>query len=375
MEQITKKICLVSFLVHDAFFVPLSQLREIIGAISPGARSITVLSPLLKDRMNFDPARDVVVHHKIRSQPLLRILHFFILNLKISYNIILRLKDSDEMLFFWQTGLLLPMITARLIGKRVIWVLPSSMEKMAEHNQDFLNVFLMPFHSLSRTIADRIILFSPGLIQDWDLQKYSGKIDIISYPDYIDFTVFTPLVPFSKRSLIIGYIGRLSEEKGVSNFVQALPDIIGTREDITILIGGEGDLKEYIVEFIRENRLEDRVILAGWIPHGNLPHYLNQLKCLVIPSYTESGPLILLEAIACGTPVIATKVGIVPEVITDGRTGYILESNTPKCIATTVIRVLNQPDLETVATEARNFIDTKYTFEKTVREWKNYLSR
>ncbi|MDR9817328.1 MAG: glycosyltransferase family 4 protein [Candidatus Methanoculleus thermohydrogenotrophicum] len=127
--------------------------------------------------------------------------------------------------------------------------------------------------------------------------------------------------PLPDRPSLIGYIGRLSGEKGVQHFAQALPAVLNGREDLRVLIGGDGPLKELIEASLQKGGVTARVDLPGWISHDDLPGYLNQLRLLVLPSYTEGLPNIMLEAMACGTPVLATPVGAIPDVIIDGKTG------------------------------------------------------
>jgi len=76
---------------------------------------------------------------------------------------------------------------------------------------------------------------------------------------------------------------------------------------------------------------------------------------------------------ACGTPVLATPVGAIPDVIKDGETGFLMENNSPECIATNVIRALEYPDLEGVAQRARALVEREFTYEKAVERWKEVL--
>jgi len=178
---------------------------------------------------------------------------------------------------------------------------------------------------------------------------------------------------FTNRPYCIGYIGRLSREKGVQHFAQALPAILSDQQALRALIGGDGPLKESLKAALQEEGLTTRVDLPGWISHDDLPEYLNQLRLLVLPSYTEGLPNIMLEAMACGTPVLATPVGAIPDVIIDGKTGFIMENNSPECIAENVIRALNSRDLERIAEDGRRFVEGNFTFERVVERWKEVL--
>ena len=62
------------------------------------------------------------------------------------------------------------------------------------------------------------------------------------------------------------------------------------------MIGGEGPLHSKVEEYLKKGNLNEKVKVVGWIPHENIPKYLNELKLLVVPSFTEPGPLIAFEA-------------------------------------------------------------------------------
>jgi len=81
----------------------------------------------------------------------------------------------------------------------------------------------------------------------------------------------------------------------------------------------------------------------------------------------------MLEAMACGTPVLATPVGAILDVLIDGKTGFIMENNSPECIAENVKRALDSPDLERIAEEGRRFVEENFTFERVVERWKEVL--
>jgi glycosyltransferase involved in cell wall biosynthesis len=175
------------------------------------------------------------------------------------------------------------------------------------------------------------------------------------------------------RKYLIGYIGRLSEGKGMLNFVKALPLIFKGWADSELLIGGDGPLFDEIKDELKNNGLYTQVKLTGWIPYDEIPDYLNEIELLVFPSYSEGLPNIVSEAMACGAVVVATPAGAIPDVIKDGESGFIMENNSPECIAKNVIRALEYPHLDKIVKNARKLIEKEYIYEVAVERYRKIL--
>jgi glycosyltransferase involved in cell wall biosynthesis len=93
----------------------------------------------------------------------------------------------------------------------------------------------------------------------------------------------------------------------------------------------------------------------------------------VIPSFTEGLPNVMLESMACGTPVLASGVGLIPDFIKDGETGFLLKNNSPQCIAENIFRALQNPNLEKITMNAKKIVEKEFAFENTVHQWKKIL--
>ncbi|WFN37401.1 glycosyltransferase family 4 protein [Methanomicrobium antiquum] len=314
-----------------------------------------------------------VIYNKQYNNYFFRILNYFNLQIKLIKAILKQKKDIDVFIFFiGGDTLLLPIICAKLFGKKVILLLAGSSIKTHHTNQDKLTVMLKIIRKPCLFFADNILIYSKLLIQDYQLESYQHKI-IIAGEHFIDFNIFNIITPLNKRPFLIGYIGRLSEEKGILNFILALKILLRENDGLNILICGDGQLKESIEIYITESGLTERVQISGWISHNEIPKYLNQLRLLILPSYTEGLPNIILEAMACGTPVLATPVGAIPDIINNGINGFIMDNNSPKCIAESVNRVLKISNLEEIVKNGNIFVYENYSFEKTLYQWSNII--
>ncbi len=192
---------------------------------------------------------------------------------------------------------------------------------------------------------------------------------------FIDSATFNIKKPLAERKKLVGYIGRLSYEKGVMNLIKAIPLALKQRDDLEFLIIGDGPLLAALEDETKKVGPNNKVKFTGWIAHDKLAGYLNELKLLVLPSDTEGSlPNVVLEAMACSTTVLATSVGPIPDYISDGDTGFILQSNCPVSIAEEIIRVLNHPNLEQIAQNARALVEREFTFDKAVERYRELLN-
>jgi len=225
-------------------------------------------------------------------------------------------------------------------------------------------------------LADAIIVESPNLASQITLNKKYYHKPILNGALFVDTKVFSPQIKFFERTETLSYFGALTEHKGIINFLEAVPLIWNHRNNIQFIIGGAGSTFPKVQKHLSEIQIgnDSKVVLAGIIPHAKMPKYLNQSKLVIIPSYGEGLPNIVLEAMACGTPVLATPVGGIPDVIKDGETGFIMEDNSPKCISRNVIRALNHPNLEQIGQNARALMEREFTFEKAVERWRVILA-
>ena len=300
-----------------------------------------------------------------------RIVKNIVTQLKISY-VLAKERKAEAYIFFLAQSLTLPILTLKLMRRKVILALGASCSELAESKKDRLLLFLKIEEKISYKLSNHIIVYSPNLTKEWNLEKYRNKIHI-AHEHFLDFDKLTIKKKIDERENLIGYVGRLSEEKGVLNFVKAIPEILKERDDLKFLIGGDGQLRDEIEKCLEAENLDNKAKLSGWIPHDKLPDCLNELKLVVLPSYTEGLPNIMLEAMACGTPVLATPVGAILDVIKDGETGFIMENNSPECVAENVIMVLEHSNIDIIVKNARLLVEREFTYETAVDRYRKIL--
>jgi glycosyltransferase involved in cell wall biosynthesis len=149
--------------------------------------------------------------------------------------------------------------------------------------------------------------------------------------------------------------------------------ILAQNPNINFLLAGSGPLENDVLSYLQSNNLLSKTEFAGWISHDELPNYLNRLKLLVIPSYTEGLPNIMLEAMACGALVLTTSVGIIEDYIINEETGFILENNSPECISSRIINLLDNPDLVRISENAKTLVEERLVCSKAVEKYESIL--
>jgi len=315
------------------------------------------------------------VDHKASSKVCMRIINYLHTQIKILSYVVAVSRRADVFLFFiGGEGLLVPMLVLKALRKKVMLMLGGIATKGYSVRKDPLSKFMSLLVSINFSLADKLVVYSRRLIQEANLCKYQHKI-FIAHEHFIDFTKFAIMKKIDEKSNLVGYIGRLSEEKGILNLIEAAPQVLKKIANTRFIICGKGRLTEEVENIIKAEGVEAQVKLMGWIDHEDIPQYLNELKMLVLPSFTEGLPNVVLEAMACGTPVLATPVGAIPDVIKDCETGFLLKFNDPEHIADRIVELLGKPELlKKVSINAYNYVRENFSYEKTLEAWRKILS-
>jgi glycosyltransferase involved in cell wall biosynthesis len=121
------------------------------------------------------------------------------------------------------------------------------------------------------------------------------------------------------------FVGRLSAAKGVYELLDAFARLNRETANIKLLLIGAADNGRRINETIQDCSLQDKARWIGAVDHTDIARYMNAADFFVLPSWNEGLPNVIMEACACKVPVLASNVGGIPEIITDGETGYLFE--------------------------------------------------
>jgi glycosyltransferase involved in cell wall biosynthesis len=141
---------------------------------------------------------------------------------------------------------------------------------------------------------------------------------------------------------VVGAAGRLSPEKGFGVLIEAARRVLAEDHEAGIVLFGDGALREALTRQIEDAGLTGRFALAGF--RADLDRYIPWFDVMVLPSYTEGLPNVVLEACAAGVPVVATAVGGTPEVIEDGENGYLAPPGDANVLAGCLLAVLDAED-------------------------------
>lgn len=369
MSRIT--IAIVNMKISPAGMTPLRNLISIFKGLK--AKVIIIDRPnSLSDEDMRDDQVTWIRNRLSEKMETISILTNFACELNSSIKILLMNRYVDCWVFFIG-GELFPisLTIARLIGKSVVLILPGS-AKMSVLDRHSMIIRAIELQSkISKIVAPAIVVYSPKIIEDYHLNNYEDKI-IIANEHFIDTGIFRIIKPFEKRDNLIGFIGRFSIEKGVMNLVQAAK--MNWPSEFKLVLIGDGILRDRIEEFVEANGLKDRISIISWLDRGDIPKQLNELRLLIIPSYSEGLPNVMIESMSCGTPVVANAVGAIPDVITDGVNGFLIKDNNPETISCSISEAIKS-DLDAISKRGSEFVRQNFQFENPLRQWKDVFDK
>lgn len=169
----------------------------------------------------------------------------------------------------------------------------------------------------------------------------------------------------SQSVTLVGMVGRLDIIKGHRYLVDAAAQVVREHQDVHFVIVGDGELRDEIASQISRLGLDGRVHLLGY--RANASRIASAFDLSVLASLHEGMPNVVMEAMAAGVPVVATSVGGTTELITDGKTGYLVPPADSDELAQRISRALdNSDERKRIAARALQFIHSNFTLSRMV---------
>jgi len=171
---------------------------------------------------------------------------------------------------------------------------------------------------------------------------YNG-VDLSRYDETEPCCTFREQYGIEPDSVVVGVVARLEPEKGHPTLLEAWPAVLHAVPNATLLVVGEGSRHAELEQQAAALRIAHRVVFTG--RRDDVPSVTAALDVAVLPSYREAQGLSILEAMALSRPVVASRVGGIPEVIEDGVSGLLVAPHDPEALAAAIIRLLKDHPL------------------------------
>lgn len=222
---------------------------------------------------------------------------------------------------------------------------------------------------VSLRYIDRVFLVNKSIqIHPWIARLKNSKVVVIANGipcnslQSNSFNLRPEIIEFTRKGFSVVAIGRLSPEKNFASLILAISELIREGLDVRLAILGEGGLRGELHKMASELCISDHVYLSGYLE--NAKDYLIFFNIFCMPSLTEGLPMVLLEAMAAGIPIVASHVGGIPDVLDHGHAGLLVRSGDLQALKKAIVDIINNPNAASKrAKNAFSRVQNKYSSE------------
>lgn len=250
------------------------------------------------------------------------------------------------------------------------WAIGSDVNTYSHHNR--INYYLS-----KKSIENSDLVITESKDLEMKVRSFTQKaINVKTFYKGIHIGAFQNLperhIIINKLSLdpqkkYLLFVGRLSRDKGIYEIAAAFVNIAGKYHNHDLIMIGEEIEKEKIMMTLRENGLQDRVQFRGIVSHSDVAHYMKIAELLVLPTWAEGLPNVVMEAMAIGLPVVASNVDGIPEVLQNEVTGISVPAKNVDKLTDAVTRMLDDSALrETCIANAKKMVYDNFDVNKNV---------
>jgi glycosyltransferase involved in cell wall biosynthesis len=282
-------------------------------------------------------------------------------------------RKSDLIHAHWSLAGLLGVLVGKLLGKPVVVMIHRARVDMFRGNPIIKFVLEHADYVLcnsSFTLSKVLEVSRPRVYK-----VISPAVDIERFQPDVDLSIFHEREPdIPKDRPLVFSLGRLIEWKGFTHLIDAIA-LLSEVPVPYLIIGGHGPLREQLQRRVQDKRIANRVKFLGYIPNEYTPAYYSAADVFVLPSVvdergdTEGLGVVLLEALACKTPCVASNVGGIPDVITDGLNGFLVEPGNPKALADKILQLITNDKLrQEMGVQGRLFVEKHFSWQAKAHE-------
>jgi glycosyltransferase involved in cell wall biosynthesis len=286
---------------------------------------------------------------------------FLVLSMIISIIPILKLMKAKTVLASWAFPDGLACAWLKSICKYRLYIQCLGSDVNVHSKDSFRRKLLKKSFDLS----DGVITVSKALQSE--VEKISVKANVATIYNGVNFSKFTPSAEkFDETSLI--FIGNIIKTKGIYELINAAKIMIESGSHFHLHIVGNGPEIDNIKALVTTNNLQQKVTVHGTVNHHQVVDLLQKCHALILPSYQEGVPNVIMEALACGVPVVATTVGGIPEVVNDNN-GVLINHHNEADIVEGIEKCLSIKWNEQVIRESIR----SYTWDANVHQLSSFL--
>ena len=242
------------------------------------------------------------------------------------------------------------------------------------HASHFIEYFINSRNLLVKRVFGFIVRKANTVVvlsESWEKairENYNPhRVHVIRNP--ISVKVATEFTPPERTSKDILFLGFFIKSKGVYDLIKAMVNVTHAHKDAQLLLCGKGEEEEGLRKEIRALNLHDNVKIIGWVEQEEKAKLLKMARVFVLPSYKEGMPMALLEALAFGVPVVATKVGAIPEILEEGHNGLLVEPGDINNLSDKLILLLENLELNRRLRQNSIELAKKFQSSEIAKKW------
>lgn len=353
------KILIISGLYYPVIGGAEREAQKIAEILIRKEINVSVLTQYLKNYPEYEVINNVKIYRKIKAFRPWGLTYFmsvlyFLIKVRKTYDIIICFG-----LFYYTPA---AVIIKLLFKKRVLNRLECAGEK-----GDLKRIDCIKYKFLIKSLwrhVDRFIAITDDIASELKEAGIEEK-KIIRIANSVDINKFIPKNESKevRNTTQLLFIGRLTEQKGIDILLEAINRVIKKGGDVNVKIIGDGELRKQLEILSNQLGIYNYVKFEG-IQENVMYWYLNS-DILIIPSRYEGLPLVLLEGMACGVPIIASNIPAHREVLKDGITGIIFEKENIKQLSDKIEYLIQNPQVaKEIGKRGREMVISKYSLEK-----------